>query len=89
MLNSPILDALDRLNAGIGTLENAVTSVEAKIKSATAKGKKRTDQMDLFGGPITVPAPAPMTGKNIDTEDMARRMSRVIDQIESVLAQAA
>lgn len=89
MSSSPILDALDRLNAGIGTLENAVTSVEAKIKSATAKGKKRTDQMDLFGGPITAPALAPMTGKNIDTEDMARRMSRVIDQIESVLGQAA
>ena len=89
MSSSPILEALDRLNMGISTLESAVTSVESRIKAAGARGKKRTDQMDLFGGPITVPAPAPMTGKNIDTEDMARRMSRVIDQIESVLGQAA
>lgn len=86
MSSSPILAALDRLNEGIGTLESAVSTVEARIKESTARGRKRTDQMDLFGGPISS---APITGKNIDTEDMARRMSRVIDQIEHVLAQAA
>ncbi len=90
MSSSPILEALDRLNAGIGTLETAVSSVEERIKMATStRGKKRTDQMDLFGGPVSAPASFPVTGKNIDTEDMARRMSRVIDQIEHVLADAA
>ncbi len=88
MSSSPILEALDRLNMGISTLESAVTSVESRIKAAGARGKKRTDQMDLFGGAGVAPTVV-TNGKNIDTEDMARRMARVIDQIEHVLAQAA
>ena len=93
MSSSPILRALDRLNDGIGALETAVVQVESKIKAATARGKKRDHQMDLFAPPPAmssgVASSSILTGKGIDPEDVARRISRVIDQIETVLAEAA
>lgn len=74
--------ALDRLDGTVGGLEKALTKLEQRPKSS----RKSTNQLDMFGMPAPVAAPA---AAGIDPTEISHRLERVIAQIETVLVDAA
>jgi hypothetical protein len=84
MSGSPLLDALLVLDQVVDRLEQSLSAAEARAKSG---GKRKNNQMDLFAvSMVAVNDTAPL---DIDRDEMARRLSRAIAQIENVLHHAA
>jgi hypothetical protein len=75
------------LLAELAGLERAVTGLEQALDHAVARVKGRSkrsaNQMDLFA--MSMVAVNDAGPANIDTDEMARRIARAIEQIEHVL----
>jgi hypothetical protein len=84
MTQGALLSQLSALEQAVAGLEAAIDRAETRAKG---RGKRGGNQMDLFSmGMVAVNDAGPA---NIDTDEMARRIARAIEQIEHVLHHAA
>ncbi len=75
MASEMLLQAIERLNQSLDSIEQSVIKIEKQ--AASGRGRK-VPQMDLF-------APAAAAGPKVNVDEMSKCLDRAIAQIQDVL----